>query len=80
MTSITTTQARSNLYRLVDEVAESHAPILITGKNNNAILISERDWESIQETLYLVSIPGMRDSIMEGLSESINNCDDKLDW
>lgn len=80
MTSLTTTQARSNLYRLIDEVAESHTPILITGKKNNAVLISEQDWEAIQETLYLTSIPGMSDSIKAGLNESIKNCDDKLDW
>ncbi|HBI21240.1 MAG TPA: type II toxin-antitoxin system prevent-host-death family antitoxin [Legionella sp.] len=60
---MTTTQARSSLYRLVDEVAQSHQPILITGKNNNAVLVSERDWESIQETLYLMSVPGMAQSI-----------------
>ncbi len=80
MTSMTTTEARSNLYRLVDEVAESHDPVLITGKKNNAILISEKDWEVIQETLYLSSIPGMRDSIKAGLNTSIDACDDDLDW
>lgn len=80
MTSLTATEARSNLYRLLDEVSESHDPITITGKRHNAVLISERDWESIQETLYLMSIPGMRESIKAGLDESIDNCDEDLDW
>ena len=80
MTSMTTTQARSNLYRLVDEVAESHDPILITGKKNNAVLVSEKDWEAIQETMYLLSIPGMRDSIREGLNTPTDECDEGLDW
>lgn len=80
MSSMTTTQARSNLYRLVDEVAESHDPVLITGKTNNAVLVSERDWDAIQETLYLTSIPGMRESIKAGLDTSTDACDDELDW
>lgn len=62
MLSLPVTQARSRLYQLLDEAAESHEPIQITGKRSNAVLISEEDWRSIQETLYLVSIPGMRDS------------------
>lgn len=80
MSAMTTTQARSSLYRLVDEVAQSHQPILITGKNNNAVLVSEGDWESIQETLYLMSVPGMAQSIKEGLLSSIDDCDQDLDW
>lgn len=80
MTSITATQARSNLYSLVDEVSESHDPVVITGKRHNAVLISEQDWESIQETLYLMSIPGMRASIKAGLDESTDNCDDDVEW
>ncbi len=80
MSAMTTTQARSSLYRLVDEVAQSHQPILITGKNNNAVLVSEGDWESIQETLYLMSVPGMAQSVKEGLLSSIDDCDQDLDW
>src|SRR5258706_6920630 len=67
MTSLPVTQARSKLYQLLDEAAESHRPIQITGKRSNAVLVSEEDWRSIQETLYLVSIPGMRDSIRRGM-------------
>ena len=68
MTSMPATQARSNLYKLLDQAAESHEPIQITGKRSSAILISEEDWRSIQETLYLVSIPGMRESIRKGMA------------
>jgi antitoxin YefM len=80
MTSMTTTDARSKLYRLVDEVAESHEPVLITGKKNNAVLVSEQDWESVQETFYLMSIPGMRESIKQGLDTPLDDCDETLDW
>jgi len=78
--TINSTKARSSLYRLIDEVATSHSPVVITGRQNNAVLVSQEDWDSIQETLYLVSIPGIRESIVEGLKESIDNCSNKLDW
>ncbi len=80
MTSLTVTEARSNLFRLIDEVATSHQPILITGKRTNAILISEEDWRSIEETIYLLSIPGMRESIVEGLHTPIGECDEEVEW
>ena len=80
MPSINATEARSRLYKLLDEIAESHEPVLITGKRANAVLISENDWRSIQETLHLLSIPGMRGSIREGLNTPIEECMDKLDW
>lgn len=80
MPSINATEARSRLYKLLDEIAESHEPVLITGKRANAVLIAENDWRSIQETLYLLSIPGMRESIREGLSTSVEECSDRLDW
>ena len=80
MPSINATEARTRLYKLLDEIAESHEPILITGKRANAVLISENDWRSIQETLYLLSVPGMRESIREGLSTPVEECADKLDW
>jgi len=72
MTSLPVTQARSRLYQLLDEAADSHEPIQITGKRANAVLISEQDWRSIQETLYLLSIPGMRDSIRKGMAEPLS--------
>jgi len=80
MSSINATEARAKLYRLLDEVSQSHKPVLITGKRVNAVLVSEDDWRSIQETLYLVSIPGMRESIREGLEIPIDACSDQLDW
>ncbi|KFZ30404.1 antitoxin [Pseudidiomarina salinarum] len=80
MTGITVTEARSNLYRLIDETAESHQPITITGKRNKAVLISEEDWSAIQETLFLLSVPGMRESIREGMDAGVDECDEELDW
>lgn len=69
MTSLKASEARSNLYRLIDEAAEHHTPVQITGKRNSAVLVGEDDWRSIQETLHLLSIPGMRESIRKGLKE-----------
>ncbi|MCF7797307.1 MAG: type II toxin-antitoxin system Phd/YefM family antitoxin [Lentisphaeria bacterium] len=79
MKTINVTKARTELYKLLIETAESHEPIQITGKKNNAVLLSEEDWRAIQETLYLTSIPGMRDSIVEGLKTEISETE-KLDW
>ena len=80
MTTITATEARKQLYTLLDDVAESHSPVQIAGKRNTAILISEDDWRSIQETLYLTGIPGMRESIRKGLKTPVEKCDGDLDW
>jgi prevent-host-death family protein len=80
MTTVKATVARARLYRLIDEAIASHEPILITGKRANAVLISEKDWESIQETLHLLSIPGMRESIREGLNTPVSQCFEELDW
>ncbi|QKK03012.1 MAG: type II toxin-antitoxin system Phd/YefM family antitoxin [Pseudomonadota bacterium] len=80
MSGITATQARSNLYRLIDETAESHQPIVITGKRNKAVLVAEEDWAAIQETLFLLSVPGMRESIREGMATPVDECDEDLGW
>jgi len=80
MTTITVTEARANIYKLIDEVVSSHQPIIITGKRANAILISEEDWNAIQETLYLLNIPGMRESISEGMITPVDECKEGLDW
>ncbi len=80
MTTITASQARAILYKLLDKTAESHEPIQITGKRNNAVLISEEDWRSIKETLYLLSIPQMRDSIRKGLKTPLKECYQELNW
>ena len=80
MTSMTVTQARKQLYTLLDDVSESHEPIQIAGKRNSAVLVSEKDWCAVQETLYLNSVPGMRDSIRRGLSTPVEKCDAELNW
>ncbi len=78
--TITATEARANLYRLIDQTAESHQPIRIAGKRTSAVLISESDWDAIQETLYLASVPGMRESIKEGMAEPLEESTKELDW
>jgi antitoxin YefM len=80
MTSITATEARKQLYKLLDDVSDSHEPVQITGRRGNAVLIGEDDWRAVQETLYLVSIPGMRESIIEGLATPVDEFADELDW
>jgi prevent-host-death family protein len=80
MPTLTATEAKSKLYRLIDEAASSHEPIVITGKRCSAVLISEGDWRSVQETLYLLNIPGMRESIREGLATTIEECTEEINW
>ncbi|MBF0253162.1 MAG: type II toxin-antitoxin system Phd/YefM family antitoxin [Candidatus Omnitrophica bacterium] len=80
MTSLTASEARVNLYKLLDSVARSHEPVQIKGKRNDAVLISEDDWRAINETLYLLSIPGMRESIRNGLKTPASKCSKKLTW
>ena len=80
MTVLTASEARANLYRLIDETASSHEPITITGKRHNAVLVDEQDWRAIQETLYLLSIPGMRESIKAGMNEPVAECAEDIGW
>lgn len=80
MPILSATEARAKPYRLIDEAASNHEPITITGKRGNAVLVSEEDWRAIQETLFLLSIPGMRGSIREGLETPIEDCAEQLDW
>ncbi len=80
MTTLSASEARAKLYKLLDEAASSHEPIQITGKRNNAILVSEEDWRAIQETLYLLSIPGMRESVRKGLETPVEKCSKNLKW
>ncbi len=80
MKTIAVTKARADLYKLIDEAASCSEPIQITGKRANAILISEDDWLAIQETLYLLSVPGMRESIREGMAAPLDACDTGLPW
>ena len=80
MTTLTASEARARLYGLLDEAAESHEPIQIAGPRNKAVLISEPDWRAIQETLYLLSVPGMRESIRKGLRTPLKKCWTKPGW
>lgn len=77
---VTASEARAGLYRLIDETADSHQPILISGKRNDAVLISAEDWNAIQETLYLLAIPGMRESIKKGMAEPLEKSAKSLKW
>jgi antitoxin YefM len=80
MSMITATEAKSNLFRLLDELEVTHQPILIQGERSNAVLLAEADWQAINETLYLLSVPGMRESILEGMNTAVDECSEDLDW
>ena len=80
MTTVTASTARAGLYRLIDQAAQSHQPVIISGKRANAVLVSEEDWSSIQETLYLLAIPGMRESIKDAMDEPLTKSKRVLKW
>lgn len=80
MTTLSASEARKRLYNLVDEVKETHEPVQIKGKRNSSVLVSEEDWRAIKETLFLTSIPDMRESIKAGLETPINECDEEPGW
>jgi antitoxin YefM len=80
MTVLTATEARANLYRLIDQASDSHQPIVIAGKRSSAVLVSAEDWQAIQETMTLVAIPGMRKSIRDGMAEPLSKSARKLSW
>ena len=80
MTTVTATEARKQLYKLLDDVSGSHEPVQITGKRGNAVLVGEDDWRAVQETLYLVSIPGMRESIIDGMATPPEELESELPW
>lgn len=80
MQTFNASEARTNLRRLMDQVAESHQPILISGKRTNSVLVSAEDWQAIQETLHLLSAPGMHESIKAGMAEPVGECTKRLDW
>lgn len=80
MTTLSASEARKRLYNLVDEVKESHQPVQIVGKRSSAVLVSEEDWKAIEETLYLVSMPGMRESIRKGLKTPVEKCEEEPGW
>jgi PHD/YefM family antitoxin component YafN of YafNO toxin-antitoxin module len=80
MTTVNVTEARANLYKLIDDASVNHEPVVITGKRGNAVLLAEGDWNAINETLYLLSVPGMRESIIEGMQESFDETSTELEW
>lgn len=80
MATLSASEARANLYRLIDETSESHKPIVISGKRGSAVLVSAEDWDAMQETLYLLSVPGMRESIKAGMAEPLAKSEKKLKW
>jgi len=80
MNILTASEARANLYRLIDETVESHQPIIISGKRSNAVLLSAEDWNATQETLYLLAVPGMRESIKAGMAEPLVKSAKELKW
>ncbi len=80
MTTLTASKARANFFKLMERTGREHDPIQITGKKGNAVLISDEDWRSIQETLYLLSIPGMRESIRKGLKTPVSKYSKEIKW
>ena len=80
MTILNAAQAQASLDRLIDETALTHRPVFIHGQRSNAVLLSEDDWNAINETLYLTSIPGMRESILEGMAAPAAELEGELDW
>lgn len=80
MTILNATEARSKLYSLIDDAALTHEPVVIKGKRASAVLVSEEDWNAITETLHLLSVPGMRESIIQGMAAGVEECDKELDW
>lgn len=80
MPTLTASEARANLYRLIDETSKSHQPVVISGKRSSAVLISAEDWNAIQETLHLLAVPGMRESIKAGMAEPLAKSAKDLKW
>lgn len=80
MQSLTVSEARANLYRIMDEATASHEPIMISGKRTSAVLLSAEDWSAIQETLYLLAVPGLRESIKAGMAEPLAKSAKVLKW
>ncbi|MBJ6750465.1 type II toxin-antitoxin system Phd/YefM family antitoxin [Geomonas sp. Red421] len=80
MKVVSASAARANMYRLIDETAASHEPVCITGKRGNAVMLSEDDWRAVTETLYLLSVPGMRESVLEGMATPVEECSEEPGW
>lgn len=80
MAILTATEARTNFYKLIEKTLQSHEPVVITGKKGNAVLLSEEDWNAVTETLYLLSVPGMRESIRGGMETDVLELSETLEW
>lgn len=80
MTTLTATQARANLFKLLDQAAESHEPIQITGRRQNGVLVSEEDFRAMQETLYVLSVPGMKESLLKAKKAPLKSYSKKRPW
>ena len=80
MITVSVKEASDKLPDLVENTIEKREPVLISGKNNNAVLMAESDWQAMNETLHLLSVPGMRDAIKKGLSENLKSTSRKLNW
>lgn len=80
MQTLSASKARADLYNLMDQAAENHEPVVITGKRNNAVLISQEDWNAIAETLHLNAVPGLTGSIQEAMQSPDSEFSDTLEW
>lgn len=80
MPTITVTEARNNLSRFIEHTHQSHAPMVIRGKRGNAVLLAEEDWVAVQETLFLLGSPGMREAVGEGLATPLEACQSEVTW
>ena len=78
MSVINATTARNNFFRVMDEAIDTREPICVTGKKGNVVIVSEEDWRSIQATLYLVSIPGMKEKLLAGMATPVSECETEL--
>ena len=73
-------QVRADIYNVMDETAQTHEPVLITGKRNNVVMLSQEDWNAIEETLYLNSIPNMTSSIQESMDAPDSEFSEDIEW
>jgi antitoxin YefM len=80
MKTITASKGGANLYRLIEEIADSGEPVQITGKRTNAVLVSEEVWRAMHETVSLLSIPGMRESIRKEIATPVGDCAEEIEW
>ena len=80
MASTNAKNARRNLFRLIEQVNTEHEPVRISGRRGSAVLVGEDDWRTIEETIHLNSIPGMAESIREGMNTPAADLHDDVEW